>query len=856
MKKVCLFALFFYAIAQYCFSQSLGNAGTIYVTVTDPSQARIPSAAVSLFNEFTKYSQHIGTDGNGEARFTNVPFNEYHLEIKSSGFEISHRHISVRSAVPIHLAAALKIMSPAESITVSPETPLIEETPIAHTDLSRDFFDKIPQGSIASGMSDMITLGTPGVVADSNGFFHSLGDHAQAQFVIDGQPITDQQGNIFSNQLPTSAIQSMEAIYGAIPAEYGDKTSLVVTAVTRSGLGLDKAHGNISSEYGSFGTVEQTATLGVGKQRWGNFAGVTFSRSGRFLDTPEFNPLHAIGNNESIFDRFDFQPSQKDAVHLNIFAVRSWFQIPNDYDQQAAGQDQRQLVKSINIAPGWVHVFGNTTLTINPFFRQERISYYPSPDPFSDQPATMSQTRRLTNYGVRSYLEYFHGRHNAKIGLQITSTPLTENFRLAITDSSFNPVCLTSAGDPVLDPAITQAANCAEAGYQPNPDLAPGLVPYDLTRGGSYFSFHGRTSINQQSAYLQDSVTLGKFRINGGFRFDRYDGLSQGTSWQPRLGFSYSLSTSTLLRISYSRTYETPQNENLILSSATGAGGLANTVFNAYESVPLRPGKRNQFNAGFQQSVGHYIVVDGDYFWKYTHNAYDLDTLLNTAIVFPIVWAKSKMDGFSARVSLKPIGGLSAYALFGHTRARIFGPEVGGLIFSAPLPDTVGRIDHDQEFQSTTHVQYQPNNKWPWIAFTWRYDSGIVSGGVPDLDTALSLTADQQAAIGFYCGGNVASLANRITSCDSRNWGANQINIPMPGTQNDDTNPARVIGRHVFGLSAGIDNLFRTDRYRWKLRFTAQNLTNTNRMYNFLSTCSGTHWVAPRSLRAQLTFEF
>jgi hypothetical protein len=836
----------------------MGSAGTIYGIVTDPSGARIPSADVTLSNELTRYEQYALADGNGAFRFTNVPFNEYHLEIRASGFEKSHSHISVRSTVPLRVSIGLQIPSRVEAVVVTPETPLVEETPLSHVDIGRDVFEKIPQGSVASGMSDMITLGTPGVVADSNGFFHSLGDHAQAQFVIDNQPMTDQQGNLFSNQLPTNVIQSMESIYGAVPAEYGDKTSLVVSAVTRSGLGQAKPNGSISTQYGSFGTIEQSANLGFGNQRWGNFTGINFNRSGHYLDTPEFRPLHDVGNNQSAFNRLDFQPSQNDALHLNAFVVRSWFQVPNTYDQQAAGQDQRQLVQSINIAPGWVHVFNPaTTLTVNPFFRQDRITYHPSADPFSDQPATVSQTRRLTNLGFRANSEYLRGRHNAKFGVQITHTLLTEDFRLALTDPTFNPVCVTVEGNPVLDPSLTQQRGCASAGYNPNPDLAPGLVPYDLTRGGNYFTFHGHTDVKQQAAFVQDSVKLGNLTINGGLRFDRYDGLSKGTAWQPRLGVAYKLKpTSTVLRLSYSRSYETPQNENLILSSATGAGGLASSIFNAYASIPLQPGRRNQFNAGFQQPVGRYFVLDGDYFWKFTRNAYDLDTLLNTAIIFPIEFRKSKMDGFSARLSLIPLKGLAAYTMLGHTRARIFGPENGGLIFSAPLPDTVGRVDHDQALQATTHVQYQFRKNLPWVAFTWRYDSGIVSGGAPDLPSVLILTADQQSSIGFYCGNNVATLTNPITACNSPDWGTKQIRIPPAGTQNDDTNPARVIGRNIFGLSTGIDNLFHTDRYRWSLRFEAQNLTNTDRMYNFLSTCAGTHWVAPRSLRAQFAFKF
>src|SRR5262249_53178358 len=90
-----------------------------------------------------------------------------------------------------------------------------------------------------SGLSDAVTFSAPGVVADSNGFFHSLGDHAQSSIALDNQPISDQSSKAFSTQPPLNAIQSLEVITGATPAEYGDKTSLVINAITRSGLGQE-----------------------------------------------------------------------------------------------------------------------------------------------------------------------------------------------------------------------------------------------------------------------------------------------------------------------------------------------------------------------------------------------------------------------------------------------------------------------------------------------------------------------------------------------------------------------------------------------------------------------------------------
>ncbi len=846
-------------LAGSIYGQSMGTAGTIRGKVSDPSGAVVAGAMVSLSNDLTLYRREARASDSGEFQFTNIPPNVYHLEADAPGFQHYHHDLTVRSVVPLNLEIALAIASQRASVTVTTEAPLIETTPSAHTDIDNTLFSKMPTSSIASGLSDIITLSTPAVVADSDGFFHSLGDHAQMALSVDNQPITDQQGSLFSTQIPLNAIQSIEAVYGGTPAEYGDKTSLVVTAVTRSGLG-QKAHGSFSGEYGSFGTINQRADIGFGGAKWGQFFAMSTSRSGRFLDTPEYLPSHDIGNDMNVFSRSDYQPDSSNMFHLNVLAARNWFQIPNTIDQQASGQDQRQMVRSFSIAPGWIHVFGpTTTLAVNPFVRQDLVNYYPSADPFADQPGTLRQSRSLTNLGLKTDLNYLHGRHNAKFGAQITDTILTEQFSLGLTDPTFNPVCLDASGGAVLDPGLINAGQCQSAGFQANPGLSPGLVPYDLTRGGSLFQYRGHANIRQQAFYAQDSINLGKLTLNLGLRFDRYDGLSYGTQPEPRLAASYLIApTKTVIRIAYSHSYETPLNENLVLSSATGAGGLAANVFGAYASVPLKPGIRNMYNAGLEQTLGSHFVFEGDYFWKFTRNAFDLDNLFTTAIFFPIEWDHSKMDGFSSRLSLREYKGLTAYANLGHTRARVFGPENGGLIFGSPVDVSVVRIDHDQAFQSTTHAQYQMGKNGPWVAFTWRFDSGIVSGAVPDLASALGLTADQQAQIGFYCGSQVATPSSPITTCNVPypNWGAKLVNIPAPGTENDDTNPARVRSRNLFDAAIGTDNLFHTERVRWTLRLTALNITNKVAMYNFLSTCSGTHFVAPRAFRAELGIAF
>lgn len=842
-------------------AQTLGTSGSIQGTVLDPSGAAVVGAVVDIYNPVSGYSNSAVTDSSGRFEFSNVPFNPYHLSVVAQGFEMAQQDVEVRSGIPVEVKISVRIATLATAVTVEGEpADLVETTPMAHTDVDQSLIARLPIENSSVGMSEVITMGTPGIVADANGFFHPLGEHADTSISMDGQPITDQQSKIFSNQIPLDAIQSMEVISGAPPAQYGDKTSLIVNTTMKSGLGLQNPQGSFSSQYGSFGSWTEGLTLGWGAPKWGNFLALSGTGSSRFLDSPEFRPFHDKGNAENFFDRADWQPTGKDSLHLDLSLGRSWFQIPNTYDQLASGQDQRQQIKSLNLSFGWTHLLNTSTLfALQPFLRVTQVRYFPSRDPFADLPATVSQDRRLAHAGILGDLSYSQGIHNAKAGVAWVHTFLTENFGLGITDPGFNPVCLAGDGSPIRNPALTDPAQCLGAGFQSNPDLATGLVPYDLTRGGSLFDFHGRADIKEVALYAQDSVTLGSWKVNGGLRADFYRGLSHASALEPRLGISYTIRpTNTVFRVSYARLFATPYNENLILSSSTGAGGLASGSFGGFGAQPLVPGRRNQFNAGFEQVFGRHLVVDAGYFWKFTRDDFDFDTLFSSPIQFPIQWRKSKIDGASVRVKLTNTRGLTAYSVFGTARSRFFGPEVGGLIFNSPLHTAVFRIDHDQAFQQSTHVQYQFFKRGPWVAWTWRYDSGLVAGSVASLDDALALDADQQAAIGFFCGSEVATLADPITSCTLPypQWGATRLRIPAPGTENDDTNPPRIAPRHLFDLGAGMDNIFHADHYRVNLQFTVINLTNMVALYNFLSTFSGTHFVTPRTWQGQIKFFF
>src|SRR5207302_6057973 len=125
-------------------------------------------------------------------------------------------------------------------------------------------------------------------------------------------------------------------------------------------------------------------------------------------------------------------------------------------------------------------------------------------------------------------------------------------------------------------------------------------------------------------------------------------------------------------------------------------------------------------------------------------------------------WHNSKIPGVAGRVSVPDFHGFTALFVCSSVQARFFTPQIGG---AGAVPSSIGafRIDHDEKFNETTHLQYQIGKRGPWVGFNWRYDSGLVAGAVPVAGSAdptdpacqvdlSGLPADQHFQAGLFCG--------------------------------------------------------------------------------------------------------
>ncbi len=877
------------------------NSGTVAGTVKDPSGAIVSGASVTLEYAVSGYIRRTTTDASGQFRFFNVPFNPYRVTVRQANFNPAVQDFDLSSSIPVTLPVTLSITGSATSVTVETEADMNESDPHFHTDIDRSTIERLPIESPSSALSSIVTQLSPGIAADSNGLLHGLGDHNEVSFSVDGQPITDQQNKVFSNQVPASAIQSLEVVEGAPPAEYGDKTSIVVVATTRSGQGVPHPTGMIAASYGSFGSSNLDVDIATGTATFGNFFAGNLLQSGRFLDAPEFVVYHDKGNEENLFDRIDKQLSDVSSLHLNLQYTRSWFQTPNSYDTQfglvqsgatPSATDQKSKIETFNISPTYTRTLGTKgVLNFAPYIRRDSYNYYPSKNPLADlgpiQQETVAQQRSLTNAGVHADISYINGHNSLKFGGMYQHTFLRENNQIGIVDPALNAVCFDANGNP-----SNGAVQCADPTATVNAAYNPILAPYDLTNGGTTYNYHGQTVVKQLALYGQDTLTLGNLQLNLGLRGDFYNGLSIDRQAEPRVGVSYRFKKSgTVLRASYARTQETPFNENLVLSSRGCLDTVVQAIFQTLgdcNPAPFTPGFRNEIHAGLSQSIGSHFVLSGDYITKYTHNAYDFSVFGATPITFPIEWKNSKIPGFVLSGTLTEVKGLSGRVTMSSVAARFFNPQTGGVGATVGAPDGFPfRIDHDERFNQTTHIQYKmPFRKSTYYAFNWKMDSGLVAGatpcyninnpnsgcadfsfdasgnpltlnGRPAIDIS-SLTADQQFQAGLTCNGVRATQTSGFSICEAAGLTSKLLSIPSPGTGDDDHRPSRVAPRNLFDMALGDDRILHShdERYTLGARITAINVMNKYALYNFLSTFSGTHYVTPRTVTGEVSFRF
>jgi len=776
------------------------SSGTIRGVVKDPTGAVVVGANITVSNPLHRDDHATISKDDGLFILFGIAFNDYMLTAEKEGFTPFKKSVAVRTQVPVEVEINLQLAGMMEAIEVKAQMLEVSSTS-THTDIHHDLIQRQP-GAAPSRQIEGLLLAAPGIAQDDNGRMHARGGHSQTSFLIDGLPVSDQLSIAFSNPFDARNIETMEVYTGNFPPEFGNKLSAVINVSTKSGIGSGKrASGGVSLSGGSFDAGEISADLGGGNDRWGYYFSAAGNRTKRFLDVPDPRNFHNAGNAQSWFGRLDFFPNARNIIRLSVNGGRSRFDIPDLASQEFNAQDQRQRLTDYAVRVTWIHTFlPEWSLELTPYYRLSVAQLYPSD---GDTPVTAGQARRITNMGAKASVGYQGKGHRFKVGLDFQAFPIAENFQFGITDAAFN--------DPI------------DAEFNIN------LLPHDLTRGGTLFRFSGDKTGQEYSFFVQDNYTYKRFTVSGGLRVDVYRYVVNATHASPRVGIAYATPNGgPVLRFSYNRLFQTPSNENLLLSSSPQAAALVSPARLAIIGTPLvlvEPERTNYYEVGAQQAVGRWFRLDASYYRKQVRDYHDNDQFLNTTVVFPIAVSQGEIEGFDFRADVPPHRGFSGYFNFSAGRALATPPLSAGLFIGEEAVElfdssTQFRIDHDQSFSGQWAAIYEHGGSGLWTSVMSRYDSGLPT----EIEDPAAVAADPDSAAG----------------------------LPLVDLTQT---PARVRPRLVWNWSLGKE-FFRDKRGKFVLQFDVLNLTNQRRLFNFLSVFSGTHYIPPRTYAGRLKFHY
>ncbi|HUS08513.1 MAG TPA: TonB-dependent receptor [Bryobacteraceae bacterium] len=775
---------------------------TLRGEVVDPAGQAIAAAQITLENQLSGFERTALSDAAGLFNIANIPFQTYLLRVEKTGFAASPQSLQLRTNVPQTVRVNLELAGQVTRLEITAGnigTLLDAESSGTRTAMNAAEMSRMPVPPGSRGLESVL-VSFPGFALNANGAIHPRGAHNQMTYVIDGMAISDQLTGAFANAVDPSIVQTIELFTGNIPAEFGSKISGVAVITTKSGLGGGRRFsGSSQVSAAQYETLSQVTQVSGGSARLGYFASLNTLKSNHYLDQVSTSNLHNGGNSERAFVRLDYQPSPVDQLRLNAMAGRSGFELANLRSQQLARQDQRQLLRDASLSLAWLRVLGpRTTIDASFSYRTSIAQLFPSA---GDTPVTAAQGRHLTTLAGGARWNRQSGRHVLRGGFDSQYFPVSENFSFAVTDPAFN-----------------QPGSAA---------YIPTLLAHDISRGGAPFYFSARRSGSLHTAFAQDSIKLAGLTLSLGLRYDRYRFLTYGNQMQPRVGLAYHLKrTGTVFRASYNRTYQTPPNENLLLSSSDESSVLVpasvrQTLGGAH--LLIHPERQNVYEVGLQQAAGSLVSLNLAYYHKDSRDLQDNDNFFNTGIIFPTSLKQSRTNGAELRLAVLPWRRLSGSLSLTHFHTIVTPPFTGGLFLGSTAVDALNAgpfvIDHDQTLSAHAILQYAVRRHL-WISNSIRYDSGLVSN--PSDPAVVAADPDYSDLLPYV-----------------------NLTADLP----------RVRPRTIVDFALGYDRV-RRDRRVWDAVFQISNVTNRTALYNFQSIFVGTRLVQPRTASLKLRFYF
>jgi hypothetical protein len=751
------------------FAQS--NSGELHLRVSDPAGLAVKTT-VAIISEANHYRNVLATNDQGRLVARRLPYGLYQLEIRQSGFADTSVSVEIRSSIPIERTIQLKLSSVSESITVTSNTLIDPDQAGAVSQVGSDVIQDRLSSVPGRSLQDLVNS-QPGWLYEGNAVLHPRGSEYQTQFVVDGIPLTDNRSPSFGPALDADDVQSLSIYTAGIPAEYGRKMGGVIEVNTLQDA-QPGFHGQVVLSGGSFDSAGASAQ---GQYVWGkNTFGA--SASGNMTDhylnpvVPQnYTNTGTLGDFSANYER-DLTP--KDRLRFILRHEISRYDIPNEQLQQAAGQRQTaDNIETMGIAT-YQHTFSSQALAdFRGMVRDNANGFNSNP---SSTPIEVFQQNSFREGYFKATATIDHGRHEWKFGIESDNTFLNETFRYNITDpTQFDPTT-------------------------------------PLT-----FGFLGNRPDLEQSAFIQDRISLKNWTISAGLRWDHYQLFLNRHALDPRFSVARNFpSADLLLHFSYDRVFQTPSFENILVSNSAAFGSLDPTG----TRIPVEPSEGDYYEAGLTKVFRQKLKLDANYFRRLVANFADDNQIPNTTISFPIAFQKSVIYGAEAKLELPDWRRFSGFLSYSYTVGNAWFPVTGGLFLEgeggAPL---TGHFPDSQDQRNTVRGRFRYQLKPRlWVASGFQYDTGL----------PFDFNGDPQQALQEYG----QQVLDRLNFARGRIRPSFQVNA-----------------------SAGAE-IYKSDHATMNFQIDGQNLTNVLDVIDFGGLFSGNAIGPPRSLALRLTTTF
>ncbi len=654
------------------------GVGELRLLVLDSSGLPI-RAAGELFSDTKQVRIVFETSPTGRYTARPLPFGAYRLRIGSKGFAPLADKFVIDSELPLVREVVLRVASVETAVVVSDSPDLLNPAePRNH--LGSPAVATRRSSPVGRSVLELIAT-QPGWLLEANGVLHPRGSEYETQYVVDGLPILDNRSPAYAPALEADQVQALTVMTAGYPAEYGRKLGGVIEVLTTRPV-TDGFHGQALWQAGSFGIQAGSVSGGWSRGRLYVSLLGSAARTDRYLDPPSLDNFTNRGSWASTGGRLEYDLSPRDRVRAQMWSRHTGFLVPNDEEQQEAGQRQDRRNREAGGQLSWTRVFSPALmLAARGSLRDLDARLWSNS---LSTPLLADQDRGFRE-GYASIAITAHTRlHEWKVGTDVLTSSVREDFSYRVTKPAF----------------------------------FEGDVP-------ERFVFSGRKRSHEHAVYVQDEIRVGKLGVSAGLRWDAYRFLVREQAFSPRFGIAWHEPRAGLvLRASYDRVFQTPAIENLLLASSVDAQSLtADTT-----GLPVPPSRANFFEAGFSKTLFGRMRLDASWYRRSIRNFADDDVFLNSGVSFPVAFSGAHVQGVEARLELPRWGRLSGLLSYSNLRGTSDLPLTGGLFLEggAELLSARGRLPITQDQRNTAYgrLQYRVHPR-VWLALAGWYGSGL-----------------------------------------------------------------------------------------------------------------------------------